>query len=140
MSRIMPILSVQQPYASALVMGLKKEEYRSWQLYEKYLDKWILINATTQTHDLPWLQIANSGLKQNELDELNSIIAKEKTYHCIVGAVSFSKCTINPTSGIFHWQVHCHRELLPPIMGIKGKLGVWTIDWDELPYRQDLTR
>lgn len=56
-----PVLTVQQPYASMLISGHKRTEYRNWIIPNIHTDEWVLIHAGSKTKgdlfnikDLEW--------------------------------------------------------------------------------------
>jgi len=110
-------ITVKQPYASMLVTGKKKFEYRSWKLQDDLTDSVIFIHA------------GKSVLKErvNVTDELYvrtlEDVNEEDLYGCIIGCVAFGKP--EKTLRGYAWPVKSFRKLDEPIRNVKGHLGIW---------------
>ena len=123
----MKVLTIKQPYASLIVEGYKRYEFRSWKT--NYRGK-ILIHA---------------GLSKdkniNKFDDYNldyiygAIIGEAEIIDCILVDEDFNDKlnSINKDiygsnhTGIYAWKLDNIKKYKKPIY-IKGKLGLWNYD------------
>lgn len=121
------ILSVRQPYAGLLCLGLKPEEYRSWKT--DFRGK-LLIHSTAKADE-------ELRFKDLDLDEQKDILQVVKDpavfdqamqlHSAIIGSVDIVDCEMLG-EGDYAWVVENPVLFDHPIEGIKGKLGLWEYD------------
>lgn len=138
----MKVLSVQQPWASLIVAGIKKVENRTWQ--PKQMPGRILIHASKKTslramnsEPIEWVQeIFNHQIYGNLVD------FPDMPDGAIIGYVtveSIDKDTANSVwaagenndTNLFYWHLTDAYIFDSPITGVKGKLHLWEYDIDE---------
>ena len=138
----MKVLSVQQPWASLIVAGIKKVENRSWQ--PKELPGRILIHASKKTslramgaEPLEWVQeIFNHQIYGNLADFPNLPSGAIIGYATVDKVDKDSANSVwaageNNDSNLFYWHLTDAHVFDMPIIGVKGKLHLWDYDIDE---------
>jgi hypothetical protein len=110
-------LTVKQPYASMLVYGSKKFEYRSWKLPEDMTGEIIYIHAGAMV--LKEKVNVSDELYESTLED----VERENLQGCIVGCVVFGKPEKTATG--YAWPVIDFIKLEEPIRNVKGHLGIW---------------
>ena len=113
----MKVLTVRQPWASAIVQGLKDVENRTWPT--KYRGE-LLIHA-------------GSAKPSKELiatyEQLYGALPEDMVYGAIVGKVTVNGCVVDSDS---HWafENHWHWELSDAVeiepFPCSGQLSLWT--------------
>lgn len=121
----MKVITIKQPYASLIVYGYKKFEFRSWKT--NYRGK-ILIHAGLAMDQEAYEKVKHLPIKYN--------------HGCIIGSVEIIDCTklnnkllkvlneqpniygINNDYNGYIWKLYNPKVLEKPIH-IKGKLGLW---------------
>lgn len=118
------VLTVKQPYASMLVSGAKKYEFRNWKLPEKYIGKWMMIHAGKSVLKTK-VKVSDSCYKF-----FLDYAKEQRLFSCIVGAVRFGPPELSDTpffTGL-RWPVQeCFSLLSGPIRNIKGHEKIWKI-------------
>lgn len=134
------VLSVRQPYASLLVSGEKNVENRSRRT--NYRGR-VLIHASAKMHDIiPALEkIKKHGVKFSPFHKKIFDAAENCEFSAIIGCVDIVDCVDCNThtslsewaeGGCFWWICRNARLFDKPILGVKGKLGIW--EWEgEIP-------
>lgn len=138
----MKVLSVQQPWASLIVAGIKKVENRTWQ--PKQLPGRILIHASKKTslrlmdnEPLEWVQeIFNEQLFGNLPD------FADMPSNAIIGYVTVERIDKdnnhsiwaageNDDEKLYYWHLTDAYVFDEPIVNVKGKLHLWEYDIEE---------
>jgi hypothetical protein len=129
------ILSIKQPYASFIVLGLKEIETRTWKTDYRGL---LYIHASAaidyQAIQLCYMEPFRSTLKPfyrtaNELP-LGAIIGHTELTQCSPTEKILKKLNTtellcgNFAPGRFAWILKCPQRIVP--IPCKGKLGIWT--------------
>lgn len=118
--KCLPCLTVKQPYASMLVAGDKRNEYRNWILPSDYQGEWILIHAGATP--LEKIILCDPEKYNKHLSDAN----ENNLYSAIVGAVKFSLCLSNTVGPFkYEWHVSDWFQFEEPIRGIKGCQQLW---------------
>jgi len=138
----MKVLSVQQPWASLIVAGIKDVENRTWK--PKEMPGRILIHAskkcsmrTVGNEPLEWVQeILNEqlfGNLPNFPDMPDGAIIGYVTVEAVDqdNARSIWASGDSNEEGLYYWHLKDAYVFDEPIMGIKGKLHLWEYDIDE---------
>ena len=125
----MKVLSIRQPWASLIVEGYKKYEFRSWKT--KYRGK-ILIHASGMIE-----KKMLERFKEYDLDiKTSAIIGEAELTDCIKVDKDFNDKlkSIDPVvygnsnhDETYAWKldnIKMYNEIIP----IKGKLGLWNYD------------
>lgn len=128
----MRTLSVRQPYALLLVNGTKDVENRVRSTLHR---GWLLIHASAQEHNIvPFLR-KRYQLTQQDRVILSSIQEAESKnlFSAIIGMVKVADCVTGHPSpwaeqGVFNWVVSDAVMFDNPILGVKGRLGLWEYD------------
>ena len=129
----MKVLTIKNPWASLIINGYKKYEFRSWKT--KYRGK-ILIHASLKDEKIVQKRFSNYNLNY-----INGAIIGETTLvDCIVVDEAFQKELINIDPLVYGrsnhveqyaWQLDNIIKYEKPIY-IKGKLGLWNYDMEEI--------
>lgn len=121
----MKCLTVKNPWASLIVEGYKKYEFRSWKV--NYRGK-ILIHAGMSLDSK-----AAAKVKDYNLDYINgAIIGEAKIVDCILVDDKFNEMLKKENNivyesnhvGLYAWKLEDIKKYKEPIY-IKGKLGLW---------------
>ena len=131
----MKTLTIKQPWASLIALGLKDIENRTWKT--NYRGR-ILIHAASKPVKEGWDAL-------NEMQLVKTFGYKEKLYGdneklpmgAIVGSVEIVDCVQNHPSiwaeeGVWNWVLSNPVMFDEPIKGVKGKLSFWEYE-GELP-------
>lgn len=113
----MKTLSVRQPWANLIVHGIKNVENRTWRTHFRGR---VLVHAP-----------AGRDRDFEYLTEKHGILPGYKS--AIIGSVEIIDCIQDSTSpwaepGVWHWVLREPVLFEEPILGIKGKLGLWEYD------------
>lgn len=112
-----PTLSIQQPWAWAVMEGLKDVENRTWERQYRG-DLWIHASGTYDKAGERWIN-------QNFPD---ITIPSELPRKCVLGKVSLDKIAPSDSpwaiQGQYHWQISHPQKLTNPISK-KGQLDLW---------------
>lgn len=126
----MKALTIHQPFASAIITGLKRVENRSWQTRYRGPLAIHASKAPTQTEWLTYVQeiaLMNAGLEIKSLPH-GAIIGIVELVDC---RYSYEYIADNPRDewafGPMCWVMANPRKLATPIP-IRGRLGLWNID------------
>ena len=103
----MKVLTIRQPFAAAIMEGLKTVEYRSWATSYRGM---LAIHAGKRRPDRDW---------QDDWPELD---ADTLVYGAILGAVELLDCV--PGDAGFEWHLANPRPLDRPFL-CGGQLGLW---------------
>ena len=138
----MKVLSVQQPWASLIVNGIKKVENRTWK--PKEMPGRILIHAskkcterTVGNEPIEWVQeIVDHQIYGNLADfpELpDGAIIGYVTVEAVDQDCANSIWAAGDSNqeGLYYWHLKDAFVFDEPITGIKGKLHLWEYDLDE---------
>jgi hypothetical protein len=117
------VLTVRQPYASMLVSGVKKFEFRNYCLPEYFISTPILIHSGAKP--LNAKVEVSEGLYNHFLNRANN----ENLFGCILGVVVFGETELSqcPMFYKYRWPVREYYQLIEPIRDIKGNQGLWKI-------------
>lgn len=125
----MKVLTIKQPWATLIIEGYKKYEFRSWKT--KYRGK-ILIHA-----GLSLEKEANERFKEYNLNhEYGCIIGEAEITDCILVDEKFNNelRKINPLVyarsnhvETYAWKLENVKKYKNPIY-VKGKLGLWNYE------------
>ena len=124
----MKALTIKEPWASLIINGYKKYEFRSWKT--KYRGK-ILIHAGMNTE-----KDAKEKFKEYNLDYYKGAIIWETIItDCILVDTKFNEelrkinplVYVNNHTGIYAWKLNNIKKYDKPIY-IKGKLGLWNYE------------
>ncbi|KUF38990.1 hypothetical protein AS361_03845 [Myroides marinus] len=129
MAGITKALSVKQPWAELICLGIKDVENRTWKT--KFRGR-VYIHA-------PAKKDTTSRLTT---EQINAIDHVEETYlrlSAIIGEVTIIDCVQNHKSiwadkgeGIWHWVLKDAVFYDKPILNVNGRLGIWNINLEEL--------
>lgn len=117
------VLTVMQPYASMLVDGCKKYEFRGHPLPERFISEPILIHAGARILK-PRIKVSEE-IYNYYLNEAK----KNDLFKCIIGVVVFGTPQYSdqlPFSG-YRWQVREFHRFVEPIRDIRGQQGIWKL-------------
>lgn len=118
-------LSIRQPWAAALLNGLKPVENRSWPLPPKYVNKPLLLHAgKAKPRSAEW-----SGLLFECAMKCGPLL-----YGGIIGEITFGPSVRDYPSewaevGLWHWPVVTVREL--EFYPCRGQLGIFNVEYQE---------
>nr|DAX83331.1 MAG TPA: ASCH domain protein [Caudoviricetes sp.] len=130
------VLTVKQTWASLIVHGIKDIENRSWST--KFRGR-VLIHAAAKGEKRSWSSL--SGIQSSKLLQSGSILNKtffsDLPTGSIIGSVEVVDCVLNHPSawaekGVYHWILANPILFEKPIENVKGKLGLWKYDWEEV--------
>lgn len=126
----MRVLTIWQPYASAIALGLKKYETRSWQTRHRGP---IAIHASVKPLNRERMALAK---KYNILDKLEfgKIVVICDLIDCIPMTDEFIAAQSDMERdfgdwrvGRFAWKLRVVRVIMPPISA-GGRQGIWRTD------------
>lgn len=134
----MKALTIKQPWASLIALGLKNIENRTWKT--NYRGR-ILIHAASKPVKEGWDAL-------NEMQLAKTFGSKDKLYGdnnelpmgAIVGSVEIVDCVQSHPSiwaeeGVWNWVLANPVLFDEPIIGVKGKLSFWEYE-GELPQKK----
>ena len=136
----MKTITIKQPWALLVAMGIKNIENRTWKLPEKYKGKRVLIHASAKNEPS-----FNFTYEQSRaMDHLSEDLVFPTS--AIIGSVIFTDCVINHPSIwaeksyyaqtnknnpdcdddriVYNWVLE-HPILFPEPIPTKGKLSFW---------------
>lgn len=127
----MKVVSVKQPWATLITLGIKPIENRSWRT--EYRGK-LLIHSSAK----PVVPDALS-FNQKQLIETYRNKLVPDLFSCIIGEVNLVACVQNHKSiwaepGLWHWVFESAIHYDNPVTNVKGSQSLW--NWEsenELP-------
>ena len=132
----MKALSIKQPWASLIALGIKDVENRTWKTNFRGR---IYIHASAKYYK-HFDQLVND--KQLESMQDNCFIFSGLIYSAIIGEVDIIDCVINhssiwaeesfvdliDTKPVYNWVLANPVMYDKPILNVKGKLSFWNFD------------
>ncbi|MVX37252.1 ASCH domain-containing protein [Myroides sp. LoEW2-1] len=125
MAGITKALSVKQPWAELIALGIKDIENRTWKT--KFRGR-VYIHASK-------VKDTSSRLSKEREDATNCIEEFKLDLGCIIGEVDIVDCVQNSSSiwadkgeYVYHWKLANAVFYDKPIEEVKGKLGIWNIN------------
>ena len=139
----MKVLSVQQPWASLIVAGIKDVENRTWK--PKEMPGRILIHASKKCTErtvcnnepLEWVQEIFNEMLFGNLPDFPDMPDGAIIGYATVDAVdqdnahSIWASGESNIEGLYYWHLKDAFVFDEPIKGVKGKLHLWEYDLDE---------
>ena len=128
----MKVLTIKEPWASLIINGYKKYEFRSWKT--KYRGK-ILIHAGAKIEKDMLLRFSIYNLDYN----CGYIIGEATISDCILVDKEFNEKLLNENKTVYGRSNHIEKyawkldnivKYDKPIQ-VKGKLGLWNYDVDK---------
>lgn len=124
----MKVLTIKEPWATLIVSGYKKYEFRSWKT--NYRGK-LLIHAGLSSEKEMMKKVEDYNLDYTN----GAIIGEAVITECILVDEEFSEELKNINSvvygdnyvGLYAWKLENIKKYDEPIY-IKGKLGIWNYD------------
>jgi hypothetical protein len=120
-------LTVRQPWAAAIAHGPKRIENRTKPIPPKHLGTTILIHAglAEDTNALPADMIRDWPRHWGAIIAVADLVASHQ-------AANPRCCAPWGFPDTWHWQLENVRPVPHPILGVRGQLGLWTVDDDVL--------
>lgn len=125
MAGITKALSVKQPWAELIALGIKDIENRTWKT--KFRGR-VYIHASK-------VKDTNSMLSKDREEATDCIEEFKFDLGCIIGEVDIVDCVQNSSSiwadkgnDVYHWELANSVLYDKPIEEVKGKLGIWNIN------------
>ena len=117
------VLTVKQPYASMLVMGVKKYEDRKYRLPESLGGKPILIHAGAQPLR------AKVNVSEDLYNFYMDLAERINLFKCIIGAVVFGESELSdaPFFTGYRWPVKECLLFAQEVRNIRGQQKIWKI-------------
>ncbi|QQU04203.1 ASCH domain-containing protein [Myroides odoratus] len=122
-------LSVKQPWAELICLGVKDIENRTWRT--RFRGR-VYIHASMHPDKSDRL----SKEREEVTDNIDEFQFKNSA---IIGEVTIVDCVQNHKSiwadkgqGIWHWVLKDAVFYEKPILNVKGKLGIWDVDIEKL--------
>ena len=138
----MKVLSVQQPWASLIVAGIKDVENRTWK--PSKMPGRILIHASKKTslramgnEPLEWVQEIFNEQDFGNLPDFPDMPDGAIIGYATVEAVDHDNARSiwasgdSNIEGLWYWHMTDAHIFDEPITGVKGKLHLWDYDLDE---------
>lgn len=131
---IYPVISIRQPWAALILLGLKDVENRSWPLPDAYVDVPILLHSSKAPIFDP--QSINLEAHRRRMCILPCDARHVARTGCILGFIVFTGCERNsgtPFSrwcdkdALYWWKIKTVTRLPQPIPA-PGHLRFWTYD------------
>ena len=139
----MKALTVKQPFAHLICVGIKDVENRTWKCPEKYIGERVLIHSSSKR---------SSDLFAINDEQHKDILHKQVVlglsgrysidYSAIIGSVRITGCTINhpsvwaeKTGGgktVYNWILEDAILFDKSILEVKGKLSFWESNYEIL--------
>ena len=118
-------LSVQQPWAYAILHLGKNVENRSWLLPSKHLGVPILLHTGKNIDKGAYDALIHAGFQLPPLKEL--------PVGGIVGSIVFSHCdrvseSFWAGSGLYHWHIKTKKTKILPFVSVPGRLGFFDVN------------
>lgn len=119
-------LTVQQPFASALVAGAKDVENRTWSPRGLQPGDWLAIHAgrTNYPDHGAWATVRGMWRGMPPKSQM--------PYGAVIGAVRFAevlpmaRCSSRWACGPMCWRFYA-AVILPEVINARGALGLWTL-------------
>lgn len=134
----MKALSIIQPWASLIAVGIKDIENRTWRT--NYRGEF-LIHASAKRLPAGWTaltseqyaaatRLVNPYGKENDVNQLpvSAIIGKARLVDCVLNHPS-----VWAEKGVWNWVLADVQLFSTPILNVKGRLGFWEFDDALLP-------
>ena len=134
----MKALSIIQPWASLIAVGIKDIENRTWRT--NYRGEF-LIHASAKRLPAGWTaltseqyaaatRLVNPYGKENDVKQLpvSAIIGKARLVDCVLNHPS-----VGAEKGVWNWVLADVQLFSTPILNVKGRLGFWEFDDALLP-------
>lgn len=134
----MKALSIIQPWASLIAVGIKDIENRTWRT--NYRGEF-LIHASAKRLPAGWTaltseqyaaatRLVNPYGKENDVKQLpvSAIIGKARLVACVKNHPS-----VWAEKGVWNWVLADVQLFSTPILNVKGRLGFWEFDDALLP-------
>lgn len=134
----MKALSIIQPWASLIAVGIKDIENRTWRT--NYRGEF-LIHASAKRLPAGWTaltseqyaaatRLVNPYGKENDVKQLpvSAIIGKARLVDCVLNHPS-----VWAEKGVWNWVLADVQLFSTPILNVKGRLGFWEFDDALLP-------
>lgn len=134
----MKALSIIQPWASLIAVGIKDIENRTWRT--NYRGEF-LIHASAKRLPAGWTaltseqyaaatRLVNPYGKENDVKQLpvSAIIGKARLVVCVKNHPS-----VWAEKGVWNWVLADVQLFSTPILNVKGRLGFWEFDDALLP-------
>ena len=114
----MKVLTVKQPWAELICLGIKDVENRSWRCPKKFIGERVLIHASGTTAKEPYIM---------------DVMASYDIKSAIIGSVEIAECirtsrSIWAEDDRYHWIMRNPILFDKPILNVKGRLGFWDFD------------
>ena len=145
----MKALTLKQPWAYLICVGIKDIENRTWKCPKKYIGQRILIHAGSSIDKTPLtaeqIEYVNDYMSQRNMLFLRSINEFEKS--AIIGSIEIVDCVFSHTSiwaekpdtvfsgktgkivqATWNWVLANPICFDKPIFDVKGRLGFWNFD------------
>lgn len=134
----MRALSIIQPWASLIAVGIKDIENRTWRT--NYRGEF-LIHASAKRLPAGWTaltseqyaaatRLVNPYGKENDVKQLpvSAIIGKARLVDCVLNHPS-----VWAEKGVWNWVLADVQLFSTPVLNVKGRLGFWEFDDALLP-------
>lgn len=145
------VLSVKQPWAYLICSGIKDVENRTWKLPEKYKGQRVLIHASGNPAELKFEEEGRATAKEIKIFSALGHCEENELFSAIIGSVEIVDCVINHPSiwaeksepgqceitgewikPIYNWVLANPILFDKPILNVKGKLGFWDYELEEV--------
>lgn len=128
------VLTVKQPWASLIVHGIKDIENRSWRTNFRGR---VLIHASDSYGRKFSVDLTDAQTKAAFATIAKETMFGNMPFGSIIGSVEIVDCVQNHPSiwadnGVYHWVLANPILFEKPIENVKGKLGLWNYDWEEV--------
>lgn len=125
----MKVLSVKQPWTYLVCAGIKPVENRSWKT--KHRGRILLHASATSDKNVLYSEQQYNAIKEIGFEPYN--MSGTLTRSAIIGSAEIIDCVQNHPSvwaeyGKYHWVMANTMLFKEPILGVKGKLGLWEYD------------
>lgn len=126
----MKAISIRQPWAILIVLGLKDIENRSWKTNFRGR---VLIHAGKTVSKNGWREMNQKQIDVAANSKMVGAKFNELPFGAIIGSVEIVDCVKNHPSlwaidGDWNWVLANPVMFPEPITGVKGKLSFWDYD------------
>jgi hypothetical protein len=124
------VITIKQPFASAIILGIKTNEYRTWELpIPVEGGRWLALHVAASV-GIPSELVGYSNEIKKSWPNMPHL--SELPRSCILGWMHISSCTQGHTekqlpSDMFAWHIDNIYALEVPLIDIKGAQGLWKL-------------
>lgn len=137
-----PVISIRQPWAALILLGIKDVENRSWPLPEKYTNIPVFLHSCKNPEYDPVVlreEVEKRCIDISKTGTISLYDTNASKNGCILGIIIFGNSERNQgnpysawcdTNARFWWKIKSVSPLRTPIPA-KGRLGFWQYEFGQ---------